>query len=247
MAFAIRTPRLPSPHRQPAGATLFRRLGGAVRTVIAAGVTLGVTLAGGLRRPAAPRSGSGHAAPRKAKARPAWLGRRSFPAGQDAPFTPQAYPGLSPEFCALLNTPGEDCDPELLRLLLAAVAHVIADALPPDSGIADAGSLFSTLWGRFAGLDPAAPEREALPDTQAAVPSPVADAACPARPEALPHPLPLPRPLPRPLPCRAGHEAAGRRARPALGRRLRQAPPRRRSYAARDSPARACSACACSG
>jgi len=71
-------------------------------------------------------------------------------ADSDAPFTPETVPGLRPEICAILNTPLEDCDPEILRLLLAALAQSIADAMPPEAGMTDAGSVFSTLWSRLA-------------------------------------------------------------------------------------------------
>ena len=79
---------------------------------------------------------------------PALLGRPPFPDSDDAPFTPQAYPGLSPEACAILNTPVEDCDPEILRLLLAVLARHIADSMRPELGL-DAETLFSTLCDRL--------------------------------------------------------------------------------------------------
>ena len=89
--------------------------------------------------------------------------RAPVPDSNDAPFTTQAYPGLSPEACALFNTPVEDCDPEILRVMLAVLARHIADSMGPALG-QDAETLFATLCGRLgtvpgdAGPDAAAAE-----------------------------------------------------------------------------------------
>ena len=119
--------------------------------------------------------------------RPASLARPRFPDSNDTPFTPEAYPGLSPEACAMFNTPVEKCDSDLLRLVLAVLAHHIADSIPPELGM-DAKALFSTLWGRLAtvpgaaGPDappagepapaPATP-KDAVPDVPPASPTPL--------------------------------------------------------------------------
>ena len=74
--------------------------------------------------PGQPRTASPFTPDRSAS--PGWLARLSgrgrrptrfnyalLPDG-DAPFTPEAFPGLTPEFCTFLNTPLEECDPEML-------------------------------------------------------------------------------------------------------------------------------------
>jgi hypothetical protein len=99
-------------------------------------------------------------------------------AGSATPFTPEAFPGLDPAFCKFLNTPLEKCDPEMLRLLLAALAPLIAAALPPGSGMADAKDVFATPCDRL-GTDPG----EASPD---------APPACAPHPEPVPPADPLP-------------------------------------------------------
>ena len=193
MMNVLRTPGLASPPHQGVRAHLLRRIGGAVRSAIAGGLSL----AGALRRPAAPQAAPGHAEVRSAGARPApgqpprarrprsvpgrmaapgpavpssrhggiasWLGRSRpsalpdrplfFP-GDDTPFTPENCPGLGPELCKILNTPLEDCDPHILRVVLAAFARTIADAMPPDPGAPDARELFASLWGRFSDILP---------------------------------------------------------------------------------------------
>ncbi|HET8995721.1 MAG TPA: hypothetical protein VFN42_03555 [Acetobacteraceae bacterium] len=85
----------------------------------------------------------------------------------DAPFTPETCPGLTAEDCAFLNTPVEDCDPEVLRQLLGALAQRIAAILPPDSGIADAQAMFAMLWTRL-GAPAAQPDATAAPQQQPA-------------------------------------------------------------------------------
>ena len=129
------------------------------------------------RVPPRPRAAAAVAPPR----RPGWLARwfgprrrqqaapdRAPPPDRDdAPFTPQAYPGLSPEACALFNTPVEDCDPAILRVVLAVLARHIADRMGPVLG-QDAETLFAALCDRLstvpgdAGPD-AAPAAAAVP------------------------------------------------------------------------------------
>jgi hypothetical protein len=219
------------PPHQGVGARLVRRLGGAVRSVIAGGITL----AGSLRRPAAPRSGgsptvsrkpAAPAAPERRRAprrtlatatvppvpaaRTGWLAR-CFGRGQSeaappcrpsfadtaAPFTPEAYPGLHPEMCAILNTPVEDCDPEILHLVVAAFAELIGDALPSELRGLGGGELFSSLVGRLGtargqaghhGVPDVAPESAPAPSETAAPAS--SETAAPAPLEtAAPAPL----------------------------------------------------------
>ena len=114
------------------------------------------------RRPRLPRRPSA-AAPVPPPRRPGWFARwfgprrcqpasparPALPGSDDAAFTPDAWPGLSPEARAFFNTPVEDCDPEILRLLLAALAGHIADAMAGELGM-DAKALFSTLCSRLA-------------------------------------------------------------------------------------------------
>ena len=131
------------------------------------------------RVPPRPRAAAAVAPPR----RPGWLARwfgprrrqqaapdRAPPPDRDdAPFTPQAYPGLSPKACALFNTPVEDCDPAILRLLLAVLARHIADRMGPVLG-QDAETLFAALCDRLSTVP-----GDAGPDASPA------DAAVPAR------------------------------------------------------------------
>ncbi|HET8997866.1 MAG TPA: hypothetical protein VFN42_14450 [Acetobacteraceae bacterium] len=109
-----------------------------------------------------------------------WFGRKRHRAApparhsrrsDDAPFTPETHPWLSPEACAFLNTPVEACDPALLRCILAAFALDLADNLPSDLGM-DAKALFATLCRRLGAL-PDEANTEATP----AAPPGVAPAA----------------------------------------------------------------------
>ena len=147
----------------PRGTVRFlRRLGGAV----CGAITGGIARVGGLRRPHARRSTH----PRSTLRGAASPAAAALPNSDDAPFTPEACPGLSPDACALLNTPVEDCDPEILRVLLAVLARHIADTMSAELGM-DAEALFSTLCGRLcAAADEAAPV--APPATEPAAPPP---------------------------------------------------------------------------
>ena len=126
-------------------------------------------------------------------ARPGWIARwfgRTWrqpapssvsprPETGDAPFTPEAYPGLSPEACAILNTPVEECDSEVLRLVLSLLAVQIAETLEP--GLTDSKAVFATLWDRLAGpLGNARPEAVPAAEPDAALAGPLGN----ARPEA---------------------------------------------------------------
>ena len=184
---------------QGVGARLLRRFGGALRSTFA-----GMARVGRPRHDAAPQSNPspqtaqdqpastpppsqppprrprrGNAAPR----RPAPTGRAPIADAEDAPFSPETYPGLSPEACAFFNTPAEDCDPEMLRALLVMVAHHIADNLPPEAGMTGAGAVFAELCDRLAlPLDEAEPAGQ--PDEAAATATAEAPDALPAEPQA---------------------------------------------------------------
>ena len=244
MITALHTQRLSPQPRTGVGACLLRRLGGAVRNAIAGSLSLAGALrrpntsqtriGHPVDRNADARPASGHPhAPHTATPvppRPSWLLRllvrhhrpapsanQPFDADSNAPFTPEEFPGLSPEACAFFSTPLEDLDPAILPSLLAAFAEKIADLLPPEAGIADAQELYSTLRDGFAGLlgdtrlgvptdaqwDAAqAILAETLPDAQVtpAEPSPHAADVCP-NPLAAPWTPPLAHAIPhRPLP-----------------------------------------------
>jgi len=149
------------------------------------------------------------ASPPRHSGRPGWLARflslhRRRPApvnlpllsgDPDAPFTPETFPGLPPEICAMLNTPLEDCDPETLRVLVAAFAKTVADAMPPESGMPDVSELFSRLWGSLgAGLDAPWPDSAPPADPDATTTTAMPPAAPPAAP------MPSPRRSATPLP-----------------------------------------------
>lgn len=171
------------PQPRPGVAARFaRRFGGAVRIVVANGVSLAVSL----RRPAAPRSPSAPQATRdlapqippsaprapclphaaapvspSLPAGPALLprllagkrrrralrGRLRLPSS-DNPFTAENCPGLSPEMCAFLNTPMEDCDPEMLRMLFTAFEDYVVGLMPPEA----AETIHAVIWGRLRGV-----------------------------------------------------------------------------------------------
>lgn len=200
MATAHEIPNLACQPRQSAGPRLLRRFGGIVRNAIASVARRSVAPQPAARNADArptpgrtPRARPARSAPPASSApstrRPGWLPRllcrrpsRSSPHAnpfflldQDQPFTPESFPGLDPEFCALLNTPLEDCDPETLTVLCAAFAETLAHFLPQDSGM-DARALFSAMRGRLgATLD------DSLPEAPPAAPPPVpAQAFAPA-------------------------------------------------------------------
>ena len=79
---------------------------------------------------------------------PASLARAAWQISDDTPCNLEDWSDLSPEARAFFNTPVEECDPDELRLVLAAVARHIAGSLPPELGM-DAEALFSTLCGRL--------------------------------------------------------------------------------------------------
>jgi len=76
----------------------------------------------------------------------------------NAGFTTEAIPELTEGARALFNTPVEDCDPELLQLILSVFAMQLAEM--PELGLSDAKALFATLWQRLG-----APFGDTTPDT----------------------------------------------------------------------------------
>ena len=167
--------------------------------------------------PSQPAS-AGQGAPCHGRRPPELSSRPLFPAG-DVPFTPETVPGLGPELCAVLNTPLQDLDPKILRILLASLAQTIAPSMPPAAGMMDAHSIFLSLWSRLAGaLDAAAPDAplpalpdarsispvEPAPDGLAVSPNPRMEAISPALPDALPDSIPESPPVPaEPQPAHA--------------------------------------------
>jgi hypothetical protein len=92
-------------------------------------------------------------------------------------FTGEAFPELSPEARAFFNTPLEECDPEVLGVVLEALAELIAQAMTPQEGMPDMRDVFlDALSSRMAAVSgeaghapPAAlPEVAATPADSAA-------------------------------------------------------------------------------
>jgi hypothetical protein len=76
---------------------------------------------------------------------PAW-----FPDSGDAPFTPETCPGLSPESCAIFNTPLEDCDPNMLCAVFSVLAELIVERRPAEAGgRQDVEAVLANLWDRL--------------------------------------------------------------------------------------------------
>jgi len=216
MPITLHPAGLPSQPHQGVGARLVRRLGGAVRTLIVSGITLAGALrrpASSLT--AGARTGRDHAAAREPEALastraprrlhtalpaplllPHWLAapllarrhrRPSFLNQGDKPFTPEAFPQLSPKACAVLNTPLKDCDPKTLELVFSTFTRHISEIMSPESGITDLEAAFPNLWHRLnAALADTKPDTS-LPAAPQAVPAVPADAA-PDAPLASPHP-----------------------------------------------------------
>ena len=188
----------PSQSRHGVGVRLVRHLGGMVRSAI----VRGITLAGARRRPAPcltarSQTSRDHAAaqhpedsmpsrlplpggPRLLAARrhrsPASVSRPAFLNQGDAPFTPEAFPQLSPQTCAVLNTPLKDCDPKTLELVFSTFASHINQLVSPDAGITDPAATLPNLWHRIS---------TALADTNA-------DTSLPATPQAVVPAVPAP-------------------------------------------------------
>ena len=138
-------------------------------------------VSGGLRRPqAGPDNAATTDADRPAPARPRpprqprrartsilarLTGQRRAPAaGPQQPGKPSdselidaTFPGLRPEVRAFFNTPVGECDPELLGVVLEALAEFIAGAMTPQEGMRDTQDVFQTLSNRLAAMLEAAP------------------------------------------------------------------------------------------
>jgi len=115
------------------------------------------------------------------------VSRPAFRNRGDIHFTPQAFPQLSPQACAVLNTPLKDCDPRTLNMLVSAFTQHINQVLSPEAGITDPTAAFPSLLHRLstaledAKADTSAP---ATPDAAPATPP----GAVPNAPVASPHP-----------------------------------------------------------
>ena len=136
-----------------------------------------------------------------AASRPAYLNRA------DTPFTPEAFPQLSPKACAVLNTPVKDCDPKTLELLVSALVQHINQVMSPEARITDPAARFPDLWHRISTMLDDTKADTSLPPTPQPVPATPAN-AIPDAPLASPHPPAppttqwtnlTPRPSPGPL------------------------------------------------
>jgi transposase len=190
---------------------LVRRLGGVRRAIVR-----GITLAGARRRAppsltTASQTSRDHAAARHPEAsvpsrvllphRPrllarlltrrqrssASVSRPTILSQGDTPFTPEAFPQLSPKACAVLNTPLKDCDPKTLELVLSAFTRHITEIMSPEAGITDRKASLPNLWHRISTALADTNADTSLPATPQAVPAVPADAA-PDAPVASPHP-----------------------------------------------------------
>jgi len=197
---------LTSQSPQGVGARLVRRLGGAVRSAIVGGLNL----AGARRRPPVSQTSCNHAAAQHPKpsapSRPpvpprphllarllarrhrgaASVHRPPFLNRADAPFTPQAYPQLSPKACAVLNTPLKECDPETLKLLFSALAQHMNELMSPEAAMADPEAMLPNLWHRLSTVLGDTEADDSLPATPQAIPATRAD-TMPRAPVLPPH------------------------------------------------------------
>lgn len=197
METALHSPCPATQPREGVGLRLARRIGGAVRSV----VSRGIALAGGCRQTAEaqpdPRmapapSPTAPSAPKRAtppRRKRGGMSRREVRRflrrlDGDTPFTPEAFPGMSPEACAFFNTPLEECDPAMVEASLAALAQLLAPMVPAEAGMGDADAVLTYLWGRVGGaFPPPATDAPAEPEPAAAI-EPTPDA--PASPDMQP-------------------------------------------------------------
>ena len=117
-------------------------------------------------------------------------------------FTPEAFPALSPEMCAFLNTPLEACDPDIVLFLFSGLVDYLT-ALPEGADTPDPMEVFATLWARLGEVrgDAAANGPPATEGADAAPVVPVeALPAVPAASPNLPPGMPLPPPASAPSP-----------------------------------------------
>ena len=199
MSIALHTTGLSSQSLDGIGARLVRRLGGAARSAVVSGIIFARTLrrlavsqtspdqaAAQDPEAPAPRRVSIPRRPRTAlpvpSLLPRWLAplltrrrqsrsasRPAFLNQGDAPFTPEAFPQLSPKACSVLNTPLEECDPKTLELLFSVLAQHISDLMSPEARMTEATP--PNLWDRL---------NTALGDTKAHMSLPVTPDAAPA-------------------------------------------------------------------
>lgn len=264
---------LSSQTHQGSGARFFHRVGRALRGAISGIARVGqrrpqakppsVPTSPDSRDPNSPRRRRAPRRPRPVPPQPArpgrfarWfgLGRRPSPSarrarladGDTAPYSPETHPGLSPEACAILNTRVEDCDPEILRLIVAGLAVHIAESLQLDD--AEAEAMFVTLSQRLSaplGPTPDAPPPSPMAEPDAPVEPPERPAAStPDSPPPAPAAPPTPPPR-RPVRHRSRPLHPGRRRLfrggpgilPRASRdKQRGLPPPRRCHAARAGP-----------
>jgi len=145
----------------------FSRLGAALRSVVPGGLRHPQSGPDSRTAPDADRSdAAGHArAPRQpSRARKGGLARlfhrrRTLAAVPeqsrelaDFDFTAEAFPELTPEARAFFNTPLEQCDPEMLGIVLEALAEQIARAMAPQEGMQDVRDVFLALSSRMAAV-----------------------------------------------------------------------------------------------
>ena len=119
--------------------------------------------------------------------RPEAASRPAFLNQGDAPFTPEAFPQLSPKACAVLNTPLKDCDPKTLELVFSTFASHINQVMSPEAGITDPAAAFHNLWHWLNAALADTNADTSPPATPEAVPATPADAV-PDAPVASPHP-----------------------------------------------------------
>ena len=133
---------------------------------------------------------SGWLAPlrRRCHRRIAGLGRGQFPDTGVVLFTPEAFPALSPEACAFLNTPLEECDPDILLFLFSNLTQYLTD-LPADAETPDPMAVFATLWARLGEIRGDAAS-DALP-AEAPAEAPAAPVTPPVTPPETDPPTPL--------------------------------------------------------
>ena len=178
MFTAPTTPGLASEPRKGIGARVasgFSRLGGALRSVVAGGLRRPQSGPDSRATPDS-RTASDADGPAAAAARPARAPRRPGRAhtgvltrlfrrrrklavvpeqsGElpNADFTEAAFPELSPEARAFFNTPVEQCDPDLLCIVLEALVEFIARELTPQEGMQDSQDMFLALRARLAAV-----------------------------------------------------------------------------------------------
>ena len=86
--------------------------------------------------------------PRGRNSRHAPPGPEQYPEPDIACFTPEAFPALTPEACAFLNTPLEECDPDILLFMFSGLTKYLTE-LPEGAEVPDPMELFATLWDRL--------------------------------------------------------------------------------------------------